>query len=256
MELTARLHTHFVYAIGVLAEHAGPQGLRSAGDGLDVVATGNGPDEFNMAIFRELPDDPRLAVAWACSVLAGRSDHQMLQVPAALRDDLAAALQASGATPTETVTAMVLPIPRSVPAVPAHVRIERVVTHDALQACGVAMAAGFGAPQPELGRDLFPLSLLDDPRVAFFNGYLPDRDTPAGTAFGIVAEGIAGVYGVTTHPQLRRAGLGTAMTWAALNFGTTAGVDLAALQATALGKPVYTSMGFQIVTTYQRFAVP
>lgn len=130
------------------------------------------------------------------------------------------------------------------------------VVQGVIAATGGVRPAVRCAPEPELARNLFPVSVIDDPQMSFFNGYVSERDDPVATAFGVVAQGVAGVYGVTVHPDLRHTGLGTAMTWAAVQFGATAGTDIVALQASAMGKPVDEAMGFQTVLTYLRFAFP
>ena len=48
----------------------------------------------------------------------------------------------------------------------------------------------------------------------------------------------------------------TAATWAAIDAGRTWGCDLATLQASAMGLPVYGAMGFRTVERYVRFAEP
>jgi GNAT superfamily N-acetyltransferase len=56
---------------------------------------------------------------------------------------------------------------------------------------------------------------------------------------------VAGVYGMATHPAFRRRGIGTAMTWAALEEARRLGVGTVILQATEVGEGVYARLGFR-----------
>ena len=62
-----------------------------------------------------------------------------------------------------------------------------------------------------------------------------------------------GVYGVGTRPEFRRRGVGTALSWAAVNAGREWGCDTVVLQATAAGLPVHERMGFRNVVRYVTF---
>ncbi|MEX2599866.1 MAG: GNAT family N-acetyltransferase [Dehalococcoidia bacterium] len=57
--------------------------------------------------------------------------------------------------------------------------------------------------------------------------------------------GVAGLYGVATHPDARRQGLATALVLHVLNVAQRAGYTISTLQASALGEPVYRKIGFQ-----------
>jgi ribosomal protein S18 acetylase RimI-like enzyme len=74
--------------------------------------------------------------------------------------------------------------------------------------------------------------------IAFVHG------TPAGTATLFPGAGAAGIYNVFTQPELRRRGIGEALTAAALDDARELGLDLAVLQASALSASLYRRMGF------------
>ena len=59
-----------------------------------------------------------------------------------------------------------------------------------------------------------------------------------------------GICAVGTLAALRGRGLGTAMTWAAIEIGVGWGYRVAVLQASELGFRVYERMGFRIVDRY------
>jgi ribosomal protein S18 acetylase RimI-like enzyme len=71
--------------------------------------------------------------------------------------------------------------------------------------------------------------------------------TPVATASLMVAGGAAGIYNVVTLESVRRRGIGTAMTAAAVRRGAERGMELATLQASSMGRPVYERLGFRFV---------
>jgi GNAT superfamily N-acetyltransferase len=72
-----------------------------------------------------------------------------------------------------------------------------------------------------------------------------DGSRPVSTATVFVVDGVAAVYGVGTLPPYRRRGLGRALTLAALHEGARRGADLAFLNPTDSGEPVYRALGFE-----------
>jgi ribosomal protein S18 acetylase RimI-like enzyme len=61
------------------------------------------------------------------------------------------------------------------------------------------------------------------------------------------------VYYVATLPDFRRRGLGEAMTRRAIAQGAAAGCNVATLQASPLGLPIYERMGFRRVGYYRTY---
>ena len=62
--------------------------------------------------------------------------------------------------------------------------------------------------------------------------------------------------GVVTHPEFRRRGYGTALTWAAIAAARAMGARAALLGATPLGYPVYLKMGFTPICTMRTYEPP
>ena len=81
-----------------------------------------------------------------------------------------------------------------------------------------------------------PESFPDDPEVRVFTARVDHQ--PAGVSIAIRTGDVSGVYGVETRPEFRRRGVGTALTWAAIDAGREWGCDTNVLQATAAGLPV------------------
>lgn len=244
---------HLVGAVAVLAEHAGGRGWVATRDDVAIAAVGRGPDEFNAAWLLDLPDDPAASLAWACAALARRPAPFMVQVPEDLEAKVGPPLEELGLAPSHRAPGMVQAPTTDVPPPPACLRIERVRDAGALRLHAVATATGFGACDTDDAVALMPPSLLDDDRVACFNGYVDDRTTPQATGMVVVAGGIAGIHAVTTHAPVRRRGVGAAMTWAAVAAGSRPGVAAVVLQASPQGRPLYERMGFRVARVHRRF---
>jgi len=62
-----------------------------------------------------------------------------------------------------------------------------------------------------------------------------------------------GVYAISTVPAARRHGYGEAMTARVVADGIAAGCDVAALQASAVGRPIYERLGFRVDVLYNAY---
>ncbi|MGE3272120.1 MAG: GNAT family N-acetyltransferase, partial [Chloroflexota bacterium] len=69
---------------------------------------------------------------------------------------------------------------------------------------------------------------------------------PVATASIMLAGGIAGIFDVSTVPRARRRGIGTAMTLAALTEARAYGYEIAFLQPSEMGEPIYYRLGFRV----------
>jgi GNAT superfamily N-acetyltransferase len=74
---------------------------------------------------------------------------------------------------------------------------------------------------------------------------------PVAIAMTLVSHGVAGIYWVGTLEQARGRGLGGMVTAAAVNAGFDLGGEIASLQASPMGKPVYERMGFETIFDYR-----
>jgi len=79
---------------------------------------------------------------------------------------------------------------------------------------------------------------------------------PVGIAMTMVSHGVAGIYWVGSLEQARGKGLGRAVTVAATNAGFDLGADVASLQASPMGKPIYEAMGYETAFDYRMFMSP
>ncbi|MEU4680328.1 GNAT family N-acetyltransferase [Micromonospora sp. NPDC023737] len=112
------------------------------------------------------------------------------------------------------------------------------------------LTQGFEAPEGTFG-ELMGGGVLDaDP----ITGYLAEESgRPAGTGLGIVTNGMVGVFNIAVVPSARGRGLGRSITETVLLDGIAAGADAAYLQASAMGRPLYESMGFRLVENWIMF---
>ena len=65
--------------------------------------------------------------------------------------------------------------------------------------------------------------------------------------------GVVGVFNIAVVPSARGRGLGRALTETVLRDGIAAGADAAYLHTSAMGRPLYESMGFTLVETWTVF---
>jgi predicted GNAT family acetyltransferase len=96
---------------------------------------------------------------------------------------------------------------------------------------------------PILGDDLWTR-----PGATVYVGYLDG--TPVVSGFSIRTDRTIGVYTIATDPSARGRGFGAAMTARVVADGTAAGCDVATLQASTMGRPIYERMGFRLVQEY------
>ena len=123
----------------------------------------------------------------------------------------------------------------------------------ALDAAATIAAAGFEAPRDDLAA-LFTPRVADLPGLSIYVGVVDDQ--PVSTATAWVGEGSVGVFNVATLPGHRGRGYGRAITLRAIIEGFTSGANLAWLQASSTGEPVYRAMGFRQVETYLLLGEP
>lgn len=167
--------------------------------------------------------------------------------PAAARDVVNA-----GARQVGTIPVMALPLEklRPMPTSSPHWTIVRLQEGAALVPWVHSYSQSVGARKEDIATMLrVEQNRCDAPGqltrfAAFSDGEI------VGTSELFVHEGIAGIYLVTTQESHRCRGIGTALTHAACMAGLERGLDVATLQATSSGYPVYKKLGFEDVASY------
>lgn len=167
-------------------------------------------------------------------------------MPSSRPPDLAARLAAHGFALRDQDLAMAVELaalPGSVP-VPAGVTIERVRTRGAMDDWLRAFGAGFRIPDEGLAEySKLPLGVA--PAESAFRYYLARADgAPVATALWYPDGDVAVIDEVATIPAMRRRGIGTAVTYAALHDARAAGQRTGVLVASDAGAPVYRRLGF------------
>jgi GNAT superfamily N-acetyltransferase len=108
------------------------------------------------------------------------------------------------------------------------------------------LAAGFGTPR-SIPASLLPPGVLDHDQLRAYVGTVDGQ--PVATAVSVRTGKTIGIYAVATMPAARGRGFGTAMTWHTL-ADADPGWDIAVLQASEMGRPVYERMGFRQVREF------
>lgn len=111
---------------------------------------------------------------------------------------------------------------------------------DAAEDAATVQAAAFGDPLEDTRAFVTPK--LVNAACGVVSAY--DGDRPVSTATLVVVDGVAAVFGVGTLPVYRRRGLGRAVTLAVLHEAARRGADLAYLNPSDSGEPVYRGLGF------------
>lgn len=246
-ELVAIERESFIACYRALAE-AAPRGAAREDAGSFAFVSGLPLPMFNGCIVTD-PDrtsELRTALTW----LAEHDLPHTLWVPGPVPDAVDSLAAEHGlAREPQPLPGMVLhPVPDS-PALPRGLVIEPVGNGREADFDRVVIGLGLG---DETAAQLTSASFAGRADVDLFVGYLDGN--PVGTSVAVSSRGAGGVVNVLTLEDARGQGIGTALTWAAVQAGVTRGHDTIALQATPMGLPIYRSMGFRTVVEYAEYA--
>ena len=131
--------------------------------------------------------------------------------------------------------------------------IKRVTDAAGIDAHRQAATAGFGA-DPAVAAGTVCANLLGRPDCVVYVGYADGN--PVVSGLGWRTSRTIGVYSIATIGSARRRGYGAAMTAHVLADGLLAGCDVATLQASEMGRPIYERLGFRTLVTYDAYATP
>jgi ribosomal protein S18 acetylase RimI-like enzyme len=140
---------------------------------------------------------------------------------------------------------------------PAEFRVERVADESAQPHFVTAMTAGFGMQAPEqhaMNSLAAAVGYAPEAQWVRWVAFLGDR--PVASSGLMLGGGVAGVYNVATSPDVRRRGLGAALTAIAVAEGRDRGYEVAVLGASKLGYGVYERMGFSEVCEDRVWLLP
>lgn len=131
--------------------------------------------------------------------------------------------------------------------------IRRATDAAGMDAHRQVVTAGFGWDAAVALGNACP-DLLDRPECAVYVGYADG--VPVASGMGWRTGRTMGVYSIATVEAARRRGYAAAMTARVVADGVAAGCDVAVLQASAMGRPIYERLGFETVVRYAAYAVP
>jgi GNAT superfamily N-acetyltransferase len=234
-----------------------PDGLVERSDGVALIVTGLPIRLFNQVIVESESARPE-RIAEAVSVMRDRGAHFVVNLRAGADDRYLPLMSRLGLVPVSAepwMPGMALhPLPPSgtVTPPPGH-DIRRVSDRAGVTDHLRAAAAGFGMPVEWL-EPVITESLSARPAVSMYVGY--SDGVAVTTGMGIRTGRTIGVYNIATVEAARRRGLGAAMTMRVVDDGSAAGCDVAILQSSDMGFPVYERLGFRTVVEYVGYVDP
>ncbi len=206
----------------------------------------------NIAIVKRAPADPATLLARAEAFFAAYGQRCALGASGDAAATLEPVLSAQARRDDPSPGMILSPLAGEPPRLPG-LSIQAVRDVATLRLYNDTMTAGFGNAWAT-GEILDGRALIDAPDLTHYLGVLDGR--PAGTAMRFTSHRIAGVFNVSTVPEYRRRGIGAALTWAAALDGLAEGCIASALQASAMGEPLYRRMGYRAALTYHLWLPP
>ena len=129
-------------------------------------------------------------------------------------------------------------------------QIRRVTDPGGVEDHRAVVTEGFGVAR-SVAIDTTDLALLGVPETTIYVGYA--GGLPVTSGLGWRSGRTIGVYAISTVPAARRNGYGEAMTARVVADGIAAGCDVAALQASEVGRPIYERVGFRVDVRYNAY---
>jgi GNAT superfamily N-acetyltransferase len=160
--------------------------------------------------------------------------------------------RAAGLVQGRSVPCHILPLLDVTPPAAAPRQLQRVTDAAALAQYNHLLAHVFGIDAQALAAIAGPW-LLEVPGFACHLGHADGL--PVATAMSCCVDGVALVFNIATLPSHRRRGIGEAMTWRAVQDGLEEGCDIAFLQASTSGRPLYERMGFRHVVDMETWSL-
>ena len=140
---------------------------------------------------------------------------------------------------------------------PSQLTIAHVSDEEQLNIWLRVMTAGSEIPEDGLNLLLDVVAkrgMPDDPTIHYYLGMLNGR--PVATSLLYLGGGVAGIYNVATLPEVRRQGIGGALTVAPLLHARTLGYRIGVLQASPMGLNLYRRLGFREYCTFHAYFSP
>lgn len=253
----ARLEHENMVEANVLAASQVPDARVERTGGVALVLTGLPLRVFNQVIVEDEGASAD-AIAAAVAVARARGDRFVVNLRAGTDDRYLGLMDSLGLVPfpdNPWMPGMALhPLPPPGTAVPvAGHEIRRIEDAAGIADHVNAAADGFGMPREWL-QSIISEDLLEAPGFTGYVGYTNGQPVSAGLA--IRTGRTIGVYNIATIESARRQGHGAAMTMRIVDDGAAAGCDVAILQASNMGQPIYERLGFRTVVRYMGYVDP
>ena len=226
--------------------------------GTVAVLTGLPMDWFNQVLIEREEATP-------AGVLAGvarareRGNHFVVRLRQGTDDRFIPTLTQAGLAPAgeETSTPGMVAFPIDHDALVRHdapeLEIRRVTDATGIDVHRRVVTTGFGS-DPAVALGTACPDLLDRSGCVVYVGYA--GGDPVVSGLGWRTGRTIGVYSIATVPSARRRGYGAAMTAWVVADGAVEGCDVAALQASEMGRPIYERLGFRTVVRYAAYVDP
>jgi Acetyltransferase (GNAT) family. len=233
-----------------------PGSLVRRGDGVALLASGLPIRFFNQIL---IEDDHATtdAIAAALAALRERGKPFVVHLRRGSDDRFRPLMQQLGlvlpADETPLPGMALHPIPPARIAVAAGHEIRRATDDAGVEDHLRTGALGFGMPEDML-RAIVPPDTWRRPGTFVYVGYTAGE--PVTTGFGVRTGRTIGVYNIATIEAARRQGLGAAMTERVAADGAAEGCDVAILQASPMGLPIYERLGYRTVVEYDGWIEP
>jgi len=215
------------------------------------------PSPWASAVFALNLDGSDSAKEIARSIVSGMLPNRVVLGPTSRPAGVASLLLASGFVARPSARGMILDMSRRRSlCVPEGCELRFLGTDDDRGPWASVVAENlFEAPRETAGPAFAKVvSAMEGPRAFAAGLYVGGK--PVSTCFAFVdGAGVGGVYFVATEKAYRRKGYGAATVSAALEELAARRVERCILHATALGEPVYESLGFQGVCDLARYAL-
>jgi len=254
-ELAHLEHQNMIESVSLAGTYA-PGAISRREGGVATVLTGLPILLFNQVII-ESEDASGAAIERAVAQARSRGSAFVVNLRVGEDDawlDLVGRLGLVPLSPEPWIPGMALhPVPVGATPPPAGHEIREVTDEAGIEDHILTASTGFELPESILRGFLTP-EVVARPDVTVYVGYTDG--VPVSTGLGLRTGRTIGVYNIATIPSYRKRGYGAAMSARIADDGVAAGCDVAILQSSEMGYPVYARLGYRTVVRYMGYVEP